>query len=66
MMQFRRPTISAFDNLWQAVSRRLPSQLRAQRLAIELLVAIGLVPLMRIDLRVPVDSSVAATDASEK
>ena len=66
MMQFRRPTMSAFDNLWQAVSRRLPSQLRAQRLAIELLVAIGLVPLMRIDLRVPVDSSVAATDASEK
>ena len=62
-MMFRRETMSAFDILWRVVVRwkgegRLPEPARR-----ELLVAVGLLPLMRCDLRTPVSGLVTVSDA---
>ena len=64
-MQFRRPTMAAFDQLWQAVTGNIRLAGAAPALATELVSAICLLPLMRIDLRVKVTGMVSASDASE-
>ncbi|CAK0812662.1 unnamed protein product, partial [Prorocentrum cordatum] len=63
-MMFRRETMSVFDDLWRAVvrwrgERRLPAPVQR-----ELLLAVGLLPLMRCDLRTPVSGLVTVSDAS--
>ena len=62
-MQLRRATKSTFDNLWQAAAGHFSSQDVAA--ARGLRVAMGLVPLMRVSLRVPADPAVAATGTAE-
>ena len=62
-MQPSRPTKSTFDNLWQAAAGHLSSEnVPAAR---RLRTATGLLPLMRVSLRVPVDPAVAATGTAE-
>ncbi len=62
-MQLSRPTKSTFGNLWQASAA--VSLLKHVPAALGLRVAMGLVPLMRMSLRVPVDPAVAATGTAE-
>ena len=63
LVQPSRPTKNTFDNLWQASAAA--SLLKHVPAALGLRVAMGLVPLMRMSLRVPVDPAVAAAGTAE-
>ncbi|CAK0844516.1 unnamed protein product, partial [Prorocentrum cordatum] len=65
-MMFRRKTMSAFDHPWRAVVRRKGERRLPSPVFREILIALGLLPFMRCDLRSPVSGVMTVSDASEQ
>ena len=64
-MQFRRAASSVFTEVWSSISHWKPCRFLAQPVALELLQAVFLGPLLETNLRAAPDLLVTASDASE-
>ena len=63
--QFRKPVSSCFSALWHLIAEWRPVRYLPPGACVELLVAIGLAPLMETNLRSRVDLLVTSSDACE-
>ena len=63
--QFNRPVVSVFEELWNAIQKGHSGLHRWELVAPELMQAMALMPLTSIEMNLPVDSMVTASDASE-
>lgn len=65
ILQFQRPAMSVFNIAWEYISKFHLRRALQGRLKQELALAIGLMPLLHTDLRLPFDEMVSCSDASE-
>eukprot|EP00438_Fugacium_kawagutii_P012906 Skav224010 [mRNA] locus=scaffold2932:91460:93807:+ [translate_table: standard] len=66
VMQFRRPTMSIFEQLWKFTTKGFVKQKLELATRRELLLAVMLFPLMHTGLKTPISNLITASDASTK
>jgi hypothetical protein len=64
-IQFNRATMAALDLVWEVIQGKVDAAKRSSLLCPEWMMVLSLLPLMRLDLRTPMDTVVTASDASE-